>query len=213
MVTATRVRNGATAALISATAGAVGVVAIILFDSIGQPFGTMAALAGLVMLVSLAPVMLAHYELGGVVPLWPARLALGGALAVLAGWAVMQVAFVLSQPGTDVAAVRGLGFQQAATGASAAQAALLAGVALWVAGASLLAGTWLPGLVRTLGIVAGLGVLLMAVGLLVGGSSNAWTNLGAAAYQILLPVWAFLLGRVFARHVAATMAAREAVAA
>ena len=213
MIDRTRVSNGATAAMVAATAGAVGLVAIILFFAVGQPFGALNDLAGLVMLGSLAPVMLAHYELGGVVPLWPARLSLGGALVILAAWSLIQLAFVIGQLGVDVVGMAGIDVQQPATGAWAVQAVLLAGIGLWIAGASLLAGGWLPITVRALGIVTGIGLVVMAYGLVQGGYSSLWANVGGAAYQIVLPVWAFLLGRVFRAKAAAATPAPGAVAA
>src|SRR3954464_4254255 len=185
----TRVRGGAMGALLVAVAGAVGLLAIALFFAAGQPFGTINDLAGLVMVGALAPVMLAHYELGGPVPLWPARLSLAGGLAAVVGWVLLQGAFVLAGSTVDV--------DKAATGFWAVQAVLQVAIGLWIAGASLLAGRWLPLVVRTLGIVAGLGVLLMAVGVLRGGYSDMLTNVGGVGYQILLPIWAYLLGKVF----------------
>lgn len=207
MIDRTRVSNGATAAMIAAIAGAAGLVCIVLFFTVGQPFGTLNDISGLVMIGVLPAVMLAHYELGGVVPLWPARLSLGGAMLVVAAWAVLQVAFILGWLHvTDV--------QQAATGGWAIQAGLLALIGLWIAGASLLAGAWLPLGVRSLGIVTGIGLVVMGYGLVQGGYSNLWANAGGTGFQVVLPVWALLLGRVFRARVAAgTMAASEAAAA
>lgn len=145
--------------------------------------------------------------MSSVVPLWPARLSLGGAMLVVAAWAVLQVAFILGWLHvTDV--------QQAATGGWAIQAGLLALIGLWIAGASLLAGAWLPLGVRSLGIVTGIGLVVMGYGLIQGGYSNLWANAGGTGFQVVLPVWALLLGRVFRARVAAgTMAASEAAAA
>ncbi|HEY2916587.1 MAG TPA: hypothetical protein VGI98_05160 [Candidatus Limnocylindrales bacterium] len=206
MIDRARVERGATAARVSAVAGAVGLVAIVLFFTVGGPFGTINDVAGLVMIGSLAFVMLAHYELGGIVPLWPARLSLGGAMLVVVGWAVLQVGFILGW--LNVADV-----QQAATGGWAVQAVLLGFIGLWIAGASLLAGPWLPPLVRTLGIVTGAGLVVMAIGLIQGGYSSLWANVGGSGFQIVLPVWAFLLGRVFGARAAAAATAAPAPAA
>ena len=197
-----RVRGGARAALIVGWAGAVGLVAIGLFYAVGQPFGTLNDVAGLVMIGTLQPVMLAHYELGGPVPLWPARLSLSGATLAVVGWAVLQVAFVLDLFAVDV--------NQAATGIWAVQALLQGVIGLWIAGASLLAGRWLPPLVRSVGVVAGIGVVVMAAGILRGGYPDDLTTVGGVGYQIVLPVWAFMLGRVFRSRVAAAAPTAEA---
>jgi hypothetical protein len=205
MLDVSRVRRGAASAFVVAAAGAAGLVAIALFFSVGQPFGTINDLLGLVMIAGLGPVMLAHYELGGPVPLWPARVSLGGGIAAVAGWAVLQAGFVLGLYTVHV--------EQAATGAWAVQAWLQVVIGLWVAGASLLAGRWLPPVVRTLGIVAGVGVVLMAVGVLRGGYPDLLTNVGGVGYQILLPIWAYLLGRVFRERAHSASGVVEAVPA
>jgi hypothetical protein len=143
--------------------------------------------------------MLAHYELGGVVPLWPARLSLAGAVAAAAALAVIQVAMILGIGTFD--------YDHPATGAYAVWCVLQLVIGLWIAGASLLAGRWLPPLVRALGVLAGLGTIGLAAGLLIGGMSHALTTIGGLGYQLVLPVWAFLLGRVFrqrAREAAGT---------
>ena len=189
MLDTRRVRSGATAALTSAVAGALALISIALFFAVGEPFGTLNDALGLVMVLALAWVMLAHYELGGVVPLWPARLSLGGALLAVAGWTVLQVLFV--------ARVLNVNVNAAAAGGWEVQMVFQAIIGLWIAGASLLAGRWLPPLVRALGIVAGIGVVLMSVGILRGGYADMLTNVGGVGYQIVLPVWAWLLARVF----------------
>lgn len=185
MLDITRVRRGATAALISAIAGALGLVAIALFFTVGEPFGAVNDALGLVMILALAWVMLAHYELGGVVPLWPARLSLGGALLAVAAWSVLQVAFVLRILNVDV--------NVPAVGGWQVQMVVQAVIGLWIAGASLLAGRWLPSSVRTLGIVTGAGVVVMAVGIIRGGYPDVLTSIGGVGYQIALPLWAWLL--------------------
>jgi hypothetical protein len=169
---------------------------------LGQPFGTINDGLLLVMVAALLPVMLAHYELGGVVPLWPARLSLVGASAAVVAWVVIQAAFVVGAVTFD--------YDHAATGAMAVQAWLLALIGLWIAGASLLAGRWLPNLVRTLGVFAGLSTVLAAAGLLQGGMTSSLGWIGAPGYLVGLPVWAWLLSRAF-REATRTRAAAAAV--
>jgi hypothetical protein len=212
-----RIAAGATAAFVVAGAGAIALVAIGLFFTVGQPFGTINDLAAIFMIGTLQPVMLAHYELGGVVPLWPARASLAAATLAVAGWALIQIAFILGPLGVDILGFGSINVDVAATGAWAAQAVLQGVIGLWIAGASLLAGRWLPASVRTLGIVAGVGVVVMAGGILRGGYVDPFTNLGGVGYQIVLPIWALLLGRVFRARLtelnAPSAPAREPVAA
>jgi hypothetical protein len=196
MVDATRVATGATAALAAAVSGAIALVGIVLFFIVGQPFGTVNDIALLVMTLSLPPVMLAHYELGGVVPLWPARLSLAGAAAAAAAWALIQLAFV--------AGVVAFDYETAATGWLAAQTVVLVVIGLWIGGASLLAGSWLSATTRALGIVAGAGTIAMAAGLLLGGVNHPLSYVGGVGYQVVLPIWAYALSRVFRAQAAST---------
>jgi hypothetical protein len=184
-----RVLDGASGALWAVIAGGIALVAIGLFLWIGQPFGTINDIALLVMTLSLGPVMLAHYELGGIVPLWPARLSLAGAVAAAGAWSLIQVAMV--------AGIVTFAYERAATGAFAVSSLLQVVIGLWIAGASLLAGRWLPITVRLFGIVAGTGTVVMSIGLLLGGVNHPLTYPGGIGYQVVLPIWAYLLGRVF----------------
>src|SRR5512142_2781486 len=147
MLNRERVVAGASGAVWVAIAGAIALLAIGLFFAIGQPFGTINDIALLVMTLSLGPVMLAHYELGGVVPLWPARLSLAGATGAVAGWSIVQAAMILGFATYD--------YDHAATGAFAVNSVLQAVIGLWIGGASLLAGRWLSPVTRLLGIIAG----------------------------------------------------------
>jgi hypothetical protein len=197
-----RVLGGASGALWVAIAGGVALVTIGLFFWIGQPFGTINDVALIVMVLSLGPVMLAHYELGGIVPLWPARLSLAAGVAAAAGWVLLQLAFVLGLVDFD--------YFRPATGAFTISNLLQAAIGSWIAGASLLAGPWLPMPVRILGIAAGVGTVLMSIGLLLGGMDHVLSWTGGLGYQLVLPAWALLLSRVFRSH-AARSARIEAV--
>lgn len=184
-----RVEAGASGAVWVAIAGGVALVAIGLFLWLGQPFGTINDIALLVMTLSLGPVMLAHYELGGVVPLWPARLSLAGGVAAAGAWSLVQLAMIVGLVTFD--------YEHPATGAFAVSSLLQVAIGLWIAGASLLAGRWLPLAVRLLGIVAGAGTVVMSIGLLLGGVNHSLTWTGGIGYQMVLPIWAYLLARVF----------------
>jgi hypothetical protein len=190
-----RVSNGAMAATTVAVAGGLALAALAVFFAGVTIFGKVSDVASLVMVAALPFVMLAHYELGGVVPLGPARLSLAGGMLAVGVWAVFQILIVAGVLNVDVNA--------AAAGGWEVQMAAQAVIGLWIAGASLLAGRWLPLTVRLLGIVAGLGVVVMALGIVQGGFTAMLTNVGGVGYQIVLPVWAFLLGRVFRARAAA----------
>src|SRR3954451_11711835 len=113
MLNVGRVGRGAQAAVVSAGAGVVALVLLVLFFVIGQPFGTLNDMALVVAVAALQPMMLAHYELGGIVPLWPARLSLAGATAAVVGWVLLQLAFIAGLVDFD--------YERPATGAMAVQ--------------------------------------------------------------------------------------------
>ena len=74
---------------------------------------------------------------------------------------------------------------------------------LWIAGANLLAGPWLPP-IRWVGLAAGLALVVFAFGLLRGGVDSGWTELGGVGTAILVPIWAVLMARLLGRLAAAT---------
>jgi len=182
-----RVRLAARAALLVAIAGAVALVTIALFFSVGQPFGTLNDLSLLVMTLAAAPVMLGFYELGGRTPLTPARLSLAAGVGGIVLWSIIQLAMIVGSISFD--------YEHAATGAFALEALMLVIVGAWLTGAPLLAGSWLPAGLRWLGALCGAGFILFAAGLLMGGVSHPLTYLGGVGYQIAFPIWAFLLSR------------------
>jgi hypothetical protein len=189
MINAGRVSFGANAALVGAAAGAVALISIGLFFTIGQPFGTINDVALLVMTAALVPMALASYELGGRTPLWPARASLALVTLAAAAWCLVQLAMVLGIVSFD--------YERAATGAFAAEASLQIVFGAWILGASLLAGPWLASVPRWLGVLAGAGTVATALGLLLGGVDHPLTWIGGLGYQLLWPLWAFLLARMF----------------
>jgi len=81
----------------------------------------------------------------------------------------------------------------------AVRSLLTAAIGSWLMGAPLLAGPWLPTMHRWLGTAAGLGFIAMGFGLVIGGVDHPLTVVGDAGYLIAFPIWAFLMGRLFAR--------------
>lgn len=184
------VRTGAGAALVVAAAGAIALVAILLFlGGLGDVFGLIGDVAVLVMTLALAPVMATWYELGGRTPLRPAQASLAGAVAAVLVFSVVQLLYLGGLVTIDV--------ESAASGGFAVQAVAVLVIGLWIAGASLLAGPWLRLGLRGFGAIAGTGVVAYAIGLLLGGVNHPLTYLGGVGYQVLLPIWAFLLARAW----------------
>jgi hypothetical protein len=189
------VRTGAQAALVVAVAGAIALVTILLFlGGFGDAFGRIGDVAVLVMTLALAPVMATWYELGGRTPLRPAQASLAGAVTAVLAFAVVQLLYLGGLASFDLEAP--------AAGVFAIEAVAIGVIGLWIAGASLLAGPWLSTGLRWFGAITGAGVVIYAAGLLLGGVGHPLTFVGGVGYQILLPVWAFLLARLWQARVA-----------
>jgi hypothetical protein len=184
------------AALVVAGAGAVALVTIGLFlGGFGAVFGTLNDLSLLVMTLALAPVMAGFYELGGRTPLRLAQLSLAAGGGAVIAWCGVQALMIAGFVTFD--------YDRPAVGAFAIEAIAVAVMGLWIGGANLLAGPWLPAAPRWLGVVAGAGVVVFAAGLLSGGANDRLTYVGGVAYQVFLPIWAALLARrwrAIARH-------------
>ncbi len=188
-MTQDRVELAARAASVVAIAGLVALVMIVLFfGGLGEPFGTLNDISLLIMTLALAPVMVGYYTLGGRTPLAPATLSLVIGIGAVVVWCVVQTMLV--------AHVVTFTYDQPATGAFAIEAVAVGVIGVWLAGANLLAGSWLTYRVRWLGVISGLGIVVFGLGLLIGGAYHPITYLGGLPYQVLLPTWAFLLNRV-----------------
>ena len=184
------VSTASVAAYVVAAAALIGLVTISLFAWLGQPWGTINDLTGVVMTAALAPTMLAYYELGGRTPT-PLALAAqaSGWLAVLA-WVAIHALFIVGAVTFDYGAP--------ATSAMALEQVALIVIGLWIAGANLLAAEWLSW-IRWLGVVTGIGAALVGLGLLLGGANHPLSYAGGIGYLLVLPVWSFWLARLLGR--------------
>jgi hypothetical protein len=190
-----RVTRAATAARVAGVAGLVALVTIGLFYALGQPWGTVNDIAFVVEILAIAPLMLGSYELGGVTPLWPARVSLAGGIAGCLVYAAIHIAFIVGAVSFD--------YDHASTGALLVEDLALVVVGLWLTGAPPLAGPWMPDSLRWLGALGGLGFVLTGLGLILGGQSHPLAAVGALGYLVLFPIWALLLARVFSSRVPA----------
>lgn len=178
------VRRAITGALVAGVAGVVALVTIGLFLSIGQPWGTINDLALIAMTAAIPFLMLAFWQLGGLTPTPLARLAQITGWLAAAVWCATHLLFVVGVVDID--------YDMPATGAYAVEAVALIVIGLWIAGANLLAGPWLSA-IRWFGVLAGLGVVLFAVGTLVGDKDSALVYIGGVFYLAVLPLWALAM--------------------
>jgi hypothetical protein len=182
-----RVQRATVAAYVVAASGAGALLAFAFHSELGQPFGTLTDALLLVMTLAIAPLMLGSYELGGITPLWPARFSLGAGIGAVLVWSVAQAAVLAGLVTIDP--------DVPATGVAAVEAVALLVMGAWITGAPPLAGPWLPVPLRWLGAIAGLGFIALGVGQLLGGPNQPLTYVGGLGYQVLFPIWAFLLAR------------------
>jgi hypothetical protein len=192
MATSTQaiVGRAVVAAYVAAAAGLAAAVTILLFFTAGQPWGTANDVSLLVMTAAIPILMLAFWELGGLTPTPLALVAqVSGWIAVVV-WCVVQALFIAGLVDFD--------YEHAASGALAVESVALIAIGLWIAGANLLAGPWLNR-VRWFGVAAGLGFVLLPIGMLLGGLNHPLTYAGGIGYSIVFPVWAYLVGRHLAQ--------------
>jgi hypothetical protein len=180
------VRRAAVAAYVIAGAGLVAFVTIVLFFAMGQPWGTLNDIALLVATAALPILMLAFWELGGLTPTPLALVAQVTGWAAVIAWCVAQALFL--------AGVVDFDYDLPATGALAIEAGALIVIGLWIAGANLLAGSWLNA-IRWFGVAAGIGFVLVPIAMLLGDVTHPLAYAGGIGYSIVFPVWAFLMAR------------------
>ena len=191
------VRRASIAGWVIGAAGLVALVSILLFIWFGQPFGLFNDLARIVMTAAIPFLMLAFWELGGLTPTPLALVAQASGWLACAVWCVTHLLFV--------AGVVTIDYSKPASGAYAVEAVALVVIGLWIAGANMLAGPWLPR-IRWLGVLTGVGLALYALGIVLNGADGALVYIGGLAYLDLLPIWGLLMGWFLGRRGAAESA-------
>ena len=184
------VRRASLAGYVVGIAGGLALVSLGLFFWIGEPFGTINDLELVVMTAAIPFLMLAFWELGGLTPTPLALVAQAGGWLAAVTWCVTQLLFV--------AGVVEIDYFEPATGAYAVESVALIVIGLWIAGANLLAGSWLSAL-RWFGIVTGIGLVWYGAGTLISGGEGMLVYSGALAWLVLLPIWGVLMARYLSR--------------
>ena len=187
------VRRASAAGLVIAVAGLLALVALLLFFTVGQPWGTLNDLLLIVSIGALPVLMLAFWELGGLTPTPLALAAQVLGWLAAATWCVTHLLFVIGFVDINYDT-------SAATGAYLVESAALVCIGLWIGGAALLAGPWLAA-IRWLGIVVGLGIAVYGFGTVASGTSGMLTYVGGIAYVLLYPAWAYLMSVYLRRSV------------
>jgi hypothetical protein len=188
------VRRASVAGWIIGLAGLLALVALGLFFTIGQPWGTINDLLLIITIGALPVLMLAFWELGGLTPTPLALTAQVLGWAAAATWCGTHLLFVLGVVDIDYDS-------SAASGAYLVESLALVYIGLWIAGAALLAGPWLTA-IRWSGVLLGLGIAVYGIGTIVSGAGGVLTYVGAVAYLLLFPIWGLVMGAFLGRRAA-----------
>lgn len=171
-------------AIVSAIATVVGFVTLVIFFSLGQPWGTFNDVASVILAFSLLPVLLALYYLQRQnAPVVALGVLVIGVLALLVA-AVFQLLLIFNV----------IEFRQTAVVVPAAFG--LFGAALVVYSALARAHGSLPDALALLGIVAGVSYGLVIVGFILGGQEHPLAAIGGVTAVIIYPIFAIWFGRL-----------------
>ena len=170
-------------AYLSAAATIIGFVTLILFFSVGQPFGTINDISSIVIALAILPVLVAlhklHHTFAPVVSLGALIIGIVSALTA----ALLQILFVFKViPGNLSGEIVTMAF-----GVFGIALALFNYLAYSNKSFSLKFAIW--------GIVAGVGYVLVALGFLLGGQDHPLTYVGGLAAVVAYPVWAIWFGK------------------
>lgn len=171
-------------AYLSAAATLVGAVTLVIFFSVGDPYGKMndvsSVLIGLTGIVILFALYQIHRASAPTVSLLAFVI---GAIAMLIG-AMLQALLVMT----------GTAYGEIVTFVFGIYGASLV-IFGWLAASSGI----LPRALAWMGIAAGLGYVLVTTVFVVGGPNHMLTYIGGALSVIAYPIWGFWLGRIWLR--------------
>jgi hypothetical protein len=171
-------------ALVSAIASIVGLVTLIIFFSLGEPWGTINDMASVVQALSTLPVLLFLYRLHQQ----------EAPILSLAAFVIGAIGMLIAIVFQSLLILRVITFAQTAV-ASPVGFGLLGIPLLWFGYRDFLSGT-MPRGVALLGILTGAGFVALMAGVLLGGQEHPLTAIGGLIAGIGYPVWAIWLGRI-----------------
>ncbi len=171
-------------AVVSAIATVLGLVTLITFFALGQPWGTINDIFSVILAFSLLPVLLVLYQLHRQdAPVITLVMLVIGVLALLVA-AVFQTLLIFGI----------IKYEQTAVIVPAAFG--LFGVALIVFNTVARAQGSLPDTLALLGIAAGVSYVLVIVGFILGGQEHPLTAVGGLTAVITYPIFAIWFGRI-----------------
>lgn len=169
-------------AYLSAAATIIGFVTLIVFFSVGEPFGTINDISSVILALALLPLALALYllQLRGA-PVLSLIALIAGICAMLTA-SILQILLVLRVVKFELTLVAVL----AAFG--------VVGVWLLLNSSLALTNKTLPSGLAGVGVIAAVGYLLVILGFLLGGQQHPLTAVGGLTAVIGYPIWAIWIG-------------------
>ncbi len=171
-------------AYLSAAATIIGFVTLLLFFSVGQPFGTINDVSSIIIALTILPVLFVlhklHRAFAPVVSLW--ALIIGIVSALIA--ALLQTLFVFKVIPGDL------------SGKIVTVAFGVFGIALVLFNYLVYSSTSFSPKFAIWGIVAGAGYAVVALGFLLGGQDHPLTYVGGLAAIVAYPVWVLWFGKL-----------------
>ncbi|MBE7436587.1 MAG: hypothetical protein HS100_21910 [Anaerolineales bacterium] len=169
-------------AIVSAIATIIGAVTLVIFFSVGDPYGKINDVCSVVIGLTAILILFALYQIHR------ASAPTASLIAFLIGAAAMLIGAALQA----LLVITGTNFGNIVT------------FVFGVYGASLVTFNWLANSSRSLprglswtGIAAGLGYVLVTAGFILGGPNHLLTYIGGALSVIAYPTWAIWLGRMW----------------
>lgn len=169
-------------AYLSAAATIVGFVTLIVFFSVGEPFGTIHDISSIILALSLLPLALALYLLQRPCAALLSLIALIIGICAMLAASILQILLVLRVVKLELTLVA----VPAAFG--------VVGVWLLLNSSLALASGTLPSGLAWVGMVAGVGYILVILGFILGGQQHPLTAVGGLTAVIGYPIWAIWIG-------------------
>lgn len=171
-------------ALVSAIATILGLVTLIIFFALGQPWGTINDITSVVLALSLLPVLLALH-----------RLHRHNAPAISLAILILSMVALLVVVAFQTLLISGtITFAQTAVVVPVAFGVF--GAALVVYGGFAYVDGLLPRRLALLSIAAGIGYIAVIVGFILGGQEHPLAVIGGLMAVICYPIWAIWFGRM-----------------
>jgi hypothetical protein len=171
-------------AFVSAVATILGLVTLIIFFTLGEPWGTLNDITSVILALSIIPVSLMLHRLHRRdAPTISLAALVIGVIAILVA-AVFQMLLI----------IKVITYAQTAVVVPAAFG--LFGASLMVFGSLGRTNMSLPRRLTLLSIVAGAGYVLTIAGIILGGQEHPLTAIGGLTAVICYPIWAIWFGRI-----------------